>query len=111
MSSQVSGACAGHEDPDLWFSDTTDSIGPGRMPAGKSKEMITRSLIALAICKNCPIQEQCLQEGLKDEHIDNGIWGGKLSGERIQMTRTNIRAGDRLVKIAFARRVRELQKI
>jgi hypothetical protein len=111
MSSQISGACTGHDDPDLWFSDTTDSVGSGRLPKDIGEKMVSRSLIALAICKNCPIQEQCLQEGLRDENIDNGIWGGKLSGERIQMTRSNIRDGSRLNKIAFARRVRELQKI
>ena len=111
MTNQISGACTGHDDPDLWFSDTTDARGSGKLPNSVSQEMINRSLMALAICNNCPIQERCLQEGLKDENIDNGIWGGKLSGERILMTRTNVRAGDRLTKISFARRVRELHKI
>ena len=111
MTSQISGACTGHDDPDLWFSDTTESIGSGRIPNTQTKVMIERSLQALAICNNCPVQQDCLAEGLKDENIDNGIWGGKLSGERIQLMRTNIRAGDRLTKISFARRVRELQKI
>jgi hypothetical protein len=46
---------------------------------------------------------------MQDENIDNGIWGGMLSGERIAKARTNIRANDRLNKISFARKVRERQ--
>jgi hypothetical protein len=48
---------------------------------------------------------------MKDENIDNGIWGGTLSGERIQRSRTDIKAYYRKNRIAFARRVRELQKV
>jgi hypothetical protein len=46
---------------------------------------------------------------MQDENIDNGIWGGMLSGERIAEARTNIRAHARLNKISFARKVRERQ--
>lgn len=111
MTSLTNGLCVGHDDPDLWFSDTIEAEGSGRRPANEEQEMTTRALQALAICSNCPVKQECLAVGLSDEHIDNGIWGGTLSGERIAIRRTNIRNNDRLRKINFARRVREAQHI
>lgn len=104
----MNGLCTGHDDPDLWFSDTVESSGSGRLPATVEYGMVQRAVQALSICSNCPITDDCLAEGMKDENIDNGIWGGKLSGERIALSRTNIRSKSRLNKIAFARRVRSL---
>lgn len=105
----MNGLCTGHEDPDLWFSDTVESTGSGRLPASVESDMARRALAALAICANCPITSECLAEGMKPENIENGIWGGKLSGERIQLAFTNVRAQNRLNKVYFARRVRSLQ--
>lgn len=105
----MKGLCTGHEDPDLWFSDTVDTLGSGRPAVAIEREMTSRALAALAICAQCPITSECLAEGMKPENIDNGIWGGKLSGERIQLAYTNVRASGRINRIMFARRVRSHQ--
>ena len=105
----MQGACTGHEQPDLWFSDSVEQEGSGRVPKATSERMIKEALLALSICNRCPIIEECLALGMQDENIDNGIWGGMLSGERITRARTNIRAHARLNKISFARKVRERQ--
>ena len=105
----MQGLCTGHNNPDLWFSDTTETAGRGRPSTSVENKMIEEALIALSICAKCPIKEACLAEGMKSENIDNGIWGGLLSGERIAASRINIKAKDRLNKISFARRVREKQ--
>lgn len=105
----MQGACTGHEEPDLWFSDSIEQEGSGRPSKDTSERMIKNALLALSICNRCPIIEECLAIGMQDENIDNGIWGGTLSGERISRARTNIKALDRLNKISFARRVRERQ--
>lgn len=105
----MQGACTGHEQPDLWFSDSVEQEGSGRVPKATSERMIKEALLALSICNRCPIIEECLALGMQDENIDNGIWGGMLSGERIAKARTNIRAHARLNKISFARKVREKQ--
>lgn len=105
----MQGACTGHEEPDLWFSDSSEQEGSGRIPHATSERLIKNALLALSICNRCPITKECLALGMQDENIDNGIWGGMLSGERIAKARTNIRANDRLNKISFARKVRERQ--
>lgn len=105
----MQGACSNSDNPDLWFSDTIESTGSGRVPKAVEQRMINDALFALSICASCPMTEACLAEGMKDENIDNGIWGGTLSGERILKARTDIRSNHRLNRISFARRVRERQ--
>jgi hypothetical protein len=105
----MQGACSNSDNPDLWFSETTDETGSGRIPMAVKQRMINDALLALSICSSCPITQACLAEGMKDENIDNGIWGGTLSGERILKARANIKAQDRLNRISFARIVREKQ--
>jgi hypothetical protein len=49
---------------------------------------------------------------MKDENLDNGIWGGALSGERLLASgRMDIRSQDRKNRIAFAQRVRQAQGV
>lgn len=105
----MQGACTGHEQPDLWFSDSAETEGSGRLPKATEERMIKDALLALSICNRCPIVAECLALGMQQENIDNGIWGGTLSGERIALTKQNIKAKDRLNKISFARRVRQAQ--
>jgi hypothetical protein len=109
--SEIVGLCTGHENPDIWFADSTDQVGSGQPRRDVTMKRLTDTLEALSICNVCPVKALCLVEGMKDENIDNGIWGGTLSGERIQRSRTDIRAYYRKNRIAFARRVRELQKV
>ena len=63
------GVCASHYDPDLWF------------PLGY-KSNINQVQIAQAkeLCNSCPVQRECLEEGLEIRH-PHGIWGGKTPDE------------------------------
>ena len=44
---------------------------------------------AKAICKDCPVTEQCLQYALREE-MYFGVWGGTTPKERQAMFRHNI---------------------
>jgi WhiB family redox-sensing transcriptional regulator len=59
-------ACKG-EDPTLWHPDGTDN----QRAAAK----------AIAICKRCPVRQDCLEHALaNDEWL--GVWGGTQPSER-----------------------------
>jgi hypothetical protein len=77
----ILGACLNSDNPDLWFPDL------GRGGDSRSDARITRKAkeidLALAICKSCDKKAECLEEGMKPENINFGIWGGLLSGERL----------------------------
>jgi hypothetical protein len=105
----MNGLCTGHSDPDLWFSDTLETIGSGSVPKAQQVAMLERARQALAICNKCPIIKECLEEGMKSENVDWGIWGGTLSGERLVMKRKIVKGTDRIRKVVFANRVRGLQ--
>jgi hypothetical protein len=109
----MQGSCFGHENPDMWFSDTSDQVGSGAPSASESNRRLSDALQALAICNTCPAKAkaQCLILGMKDENLDNGIWGGTLSGERLLAQRSDIRAYDRKARIAFAKKVRQAQGV
>ena len=65
------GACAGHPDPELWFPAPTDR---GRV------------LAAVAICRSCPVQNECATEAIR-ERLDEGIWGALTEDTRRAMRR------------------------
>jgi hypothetical protein len=84
--------CAGYPDPDLWHYESSliqDERELGEWRAAEAKR----------ICRDCPVQAECLTEGMKSENmlvfngIEGTIWGGKLQGERM-----NIRAGREVYK-------------
>lgn len=54
-----------------WFPDTNLAEGEG--------------LLAVKICKACPIQEECLAWALR--HEGHGIWGGETPNARKKMRR------------------------
>ena len=37
--------------------------------------------LAKTICNNCPLKTMCLDEALKQNHVD-GVWGGLTADER-----------------------------
>lgn len=100
------GACSYHPNPDLWFPE----YERGGKPSNAERRLLAkRSLMAISICNSCPIQDECLEEGMKDENLENGIWGGMLAGERILMAGVDTNRSMRSDAIAFAQGVRAWQ--
>ena len=65
-------ACQG-VDPELFFPETTD---------GAPDEPLVRQQVAAAkaVCRRCPVSEQCLDEAL--ERLPHGVAGGMTEHER-----------------------------
>lgn len=105
----MNGLCYGHSNPDLWFSDTIESDKQGRPTKETIVTAISNSRQALAICKVCPVKEDCLAEGMLPENIDYGIWGGTLSGERLLLAGVDISSNTRQANVRFAHKIRESQ--
>ena len=105
----MQGLCTGHENPDLWFSESIDSdIDNNRVNehSAEYKLRIANVKTALSICNACPAKAECFDEGMKRENLDDGIWGGTLPGERIMLAGVSSTWSNRGSKINFAHRVR-----
>jgi hypothetical protein len=76
---EVIGLCAKSDNPDMWFPD----VPQGRISQQKMMALGTSVAKAIAICNRCPRQEACLDEGMQDENLAFGIWGGMIAGDRI----------------------------
>lgn len=77
----IIGACNGNENPDLWFPEMGQGgSGNGNWKVIKKAQEVD---LALAICKSCDKKVECLEEGMRPENINYGIWGGLLAGERL----------------------------
>ena len=66
-------ACAGHNDPDLWFDD--DPVA---------------QRTALQICYGCPVITPCLNYAANLK-LDDGVWGGMPPQARTAWRRRNRR--------------------
>jgi hypothetical protein len=110
----MQGLCTGHENPDLWFSESIDSDIDNYHVNERSAEYrqrIANVQTALSICNACPIKAECLEEGMKRENLDNGIWGGTLPGERLVLAKdVSLTWNNRRSMIRFAHRVRATAK-
>ena len=104
----MNGLCTGHDNPDLWFSEI-ESDSKGRPSNAELRVAINNSRQALAICKVCPVKDECLTEGMKPENLDHGIWGGTLTGERVVLAGVALNSNTRRANVRFAHRVRESQ--
>ncbi|MFF8032772.1 MULTISPECIES: WhiB family transcriptional regulator [unclassified Streptomyces] len=62
------------EDPDLFF------------PIGTSGPALVQTEQAKAVCRNCPVREQCLEWAL-DTGQSIGVWGGTSETERRALKR------------------------
>ncbi|MFI1417376.1 WhiB family transcriptional regulator [Streptomyces sp. NPDC020731] len=62
------------EDPDLFF------------PIGTSGPALMQTEQAKAVCRRCPVQEQCLEWAL-DTGQSIGVWGGTSETERRALKR------------------------
>lgn len=103
----MQGLCKGHDNPDLWFSDTIEAEGRGRPSKADVAIAIRNSRLALAICGKCPVKDECLTEGMQPDNIDYGIWGGTLSGERLLLAGVNVNSLQRKANVRFAHKIRE----
>lgn len=70
MDWRVRGLCL-REDPDLFFPIGSVNSGPAAVQADEAK----------AVCRQCPVTEQCLAWALGAGPVE-GIWGGTTEGER-----------------------------
>lgn len=61
-------ACAGHDDPDLWFPEH-----------GQDEQQQE----ALRICAACPVRPECLAY-VQSMPMQPGIWGGTTEEDRIR---------------------------
>lgn len=104
------GLCANNPDPDLWFSQ--ENFDKGSRPTEHDKEvLVIRTLTALNICKKCPIKDTCLAEGMKEDNLDWGIWGGTLPAERLAVAGKPMAGHDRYNKVLFSNKVRTRQAL
>lgn len=104
----ATGLCYEHDDPDLWFSSEVEDLGRRGGPTrAQLDEKFNKSLQALRICNACPIKADCLEEGMRRENLDYGIWGGTLSGERLLKAGEPIYSSERKNKVSFAKQMRE----
>ena len=103
------GLCSTHPNPDLWFPEAQENVGRPTRKAHRT--MIENALNAIAICQECPIRARCLENGMSEENIEHGIWGGMLAGDRIILARTRKSGTIRQQAIAFAEGVKAWQSI
>lgn len=111
--SNMTGLCTTHENPDLWFEDSGDLFEKrlgSTNPNIKFEQRRANMLIAMDICTKCPIRTNCLSEGMKEENLDYGIWGGLLPGERIALADTFKSSTDRKARMSVAKNIRSLVK-
>ena len=73
-------ACVG-KPTEWWF-----PVGVGRGNAGGVRAQDTPDAQrAIAVCQGCPVQVECLAEGLAQPRAQrHGIWGGQLLTDRSQ---------------------------
>jgi WhiB family redox-sensing transcriptional regulator len=67
-------AACRHEDPDLFF------------PIGTTGPALVQTEVAKAVCRRCPVREECLQWAL-DTGQGIGVWGGTSETERRRLAR------------------------
>ena len=83
MISQLQGNCTNDENPDAWY----PTVPNGGKPDTILRRMVPEIKYAINMCGRCPIQEKCLEEGMKPENLAYGIWGGLLAGQRIAIAK------------------------
>lgn len=77
----IIGNCTGDANPDAWFPE----IPNGRPTQAKLKALVADIEYALDGCSSCLKKDECLAEGMQEENLPHGIWGGLLAGERIKL--------------------------
>jgi hypothetical protein len=96
----------------MWFPEEQPLQRKGGRPSrANHQRQIENAIKAIAICSYCPTRARCLEEGMKEENIEHGIWGGMLAGDRIILSRTRKTGTVREQAINFAEGVKAWQSI
>lgn len=77
----IIGNCTDSPNPDAWFPD----IPNGRPTQATMAEVARVTREAIAECNSCPSRQACLEDGMRDINITEGIWGGLMAGERLKL--------------------------
>lgn len=78
---KAKGLCVDHPDPDLWFPERLAEVqGPPRF----DEENRIRTQRAQAICRPCPVREECLRYAFTTRQTE-GIWGGVTEQDRARV--------------------------
>lgn len=101
------GLCTTYPNPDLWFPE----MPQGRSTIAAYARMADDVDFAVSMCNRCPIKTNCLAEGMKEENIEHGIWGGKLAGERIMIAELEVNNITRRDAISFAEGIHRWQRL
>lgn len=102
------GSCTDSKTPDLWFPESVEpTTNSDKTYMRRVEVMINNSRQALAICAECPIKEPCLAEGMREENLEHGIWGGTMAGERLLLAGIVELDKDRRAMIRLAEKVRQ----
>lgn len=72
-------ACSEHINPDMWF----PTLRPGIRHSRANLAILDEINEAKALCSDCPIRQQCLEDGMQEDDIIFGIRGGLLPAERL----------------------------
>ncbi len=75
----IIGSCSTDDNPDNWFPENFQ----GRPSQAKKMKLVEEVKHAISICESCPSKDRCLAEGMKEDNLAYGIWGGKLAGQRL----------------------------
>ncbi|MGW7463840.1 WhiB family transcriptional regulator [Streptomyces xantholiticus] len=75
---RASASCS-TEDPELFF------------PIGTTGPALLQIEEAKAVCRRCPVMEECLDWAM-DNGLDDGVWGGLSEEERRTLRRRQARA-------------------
>jgi hypothetical protein len=103
----IVGLCSSKEfDPNLWWNDYPDTETSGRATKAEMNKSIKDSRLALRICDRCPSKSACLDEGMRPENLEWGIWGGLTSGERLASANAVGASDYRRHKVRFAGLIR-----
>ena len=68
-------AACRHADPDLFF------------PAGTTGDAVEDTAAAIALCRRCPVREECLEFAMVTSQRD-GVWGATSEEDRRRMRST-----------------------
>ena len=107
------GLCVGSDDPDMWFAGEVDLTEPSSSVNANSqatKLEVDKAIMALSICKNCPVKDDCLELGKHGQQLYFGIYGGTMAGERLAMVGMSMKGSTNRNKLAFAHKVRHTMK-